>query len=73
VPVQSGNDHLLLGGDVIFEVDKTPISLWRRQPWQDTAEGTSHHLVVSVLRGGQTIDITIETIHHNSLLHALAH
>jgi len=73
VPVQSGNDHLLRGGDVILEVDKTPISLWRRQPWQDTAEGTPHHLVVSVLRGGRTIDITIETIHHNSLLHALAH
>ena len=72
IPVQSGETHLLLGGDVILQVDGTPIAAWRRTAWTDTEEGTKHRIVLSVLRSGRTIEISVETIHRRAVLDVFA-
>jgi hypothetical protein len=32
--------------------------------WRSVAEGDKRQIVLSILRGGQTIDVPIETVHH---------
>jgi S1-C subfamily serine protease len=72
VPVQTGEAHFLLGGDVILKVDGTPLGEWKRTPWPDPAEGTKHQLVLTVLRSGRMFDLSVETIHRSSVVKVLS-
>ncbi len=72
LPVQTGEAHLLLGGDLILRVDGTPIGEWKRLTWPDAAEGSRHQLVLTVLRSGRVIDLPVETIHRSAVIDVLS-
>lgn len=67
IPVMTAGRHLLLGGDVILRIEgRLPIA-WRGQPAPlGTPEGTHRTFALTILRGGQLINVPIETIHRSA-------
>ncbi len=63
IPVQSGRETVLLGGDVVLRVDGRPILDWIRSPPPFGGPGERHELRLTVLRAGRTLEVPIVEIH----------
>ena len=64
LPIQSGSEHLLLGGDVILRIDGLPVLDWvRRSSDAANAEGGAHEPKLTILRAGNVSEIPIVAIH----------
>ena len=67
VPIQVGEEHLLVGGDVVLKIEGLPIAEWlRREPAAARTPGERHTVLLTVLRGGRTADISVATIHRET-------
>ena len=64
IPVQAGQDHFLLGGDVILRADGMPILEWiRRGRRPPPAPAEIHDIRLTLLRAGIWKEVTVRVAH----------
>ena len=63
IEVGSGQERMLIGGDIITHVDGVPVDEWTRKSNAGAAEGERHELKLRVVRAGEVLEIPIVTVH----------
>ncbi len=66
VPIQVGNQHFLVGGDIVLTVDGEPAVDWvRRASTTSKKPGDLREFNLKVYRAGQTVDVPVATVHRS--------
>lgn len=63
VPVRLGEDTILLGGDVVVEVNGIPFMEWVRTQPAGGPPGERHELRLVLLRSGRLLDVPLVAVH----------